>query len=110
MNFDKIELHDAQLVKIEISMGKIFIFMEYYPDERKSKDRTPIVLEFTDVQESNLLMDHAALLDNESAGNVVYWVPNEHGATSICLATGFIYIRSKTLNVLFPESVRPVHA
>lgn len=117
MNPDNIELHDALLERIEISVGKISISIQYFPDisilakchsdEMRSKYRKPLLLEFDGVQESNLLTSHSILFKNKEPGNVVSWSPNWGDVTYIVLEEGFISVKAKTLNVLFPESTVP---
>ena len=103
MDLENIELHDALLEKIEMSVGKISISMLYYPDGEKSKDWEPLLLEFIDVQESNLLINHSLLHDHKIFGNVIDWSPDCGGVTYIYLTGGCISVKAKTLNVLFPN-------
>lgn len=102
MNLEKIELHDAVLLKLDVDYKSKIVKIDL--DSYESCDssvRRSVTLVFNGVESVSHVCDLESLERNAGAGNVSYWHPMPgSGATYVYLVDGLIAIRHKGISLM----------
>jgi len=103
MNYEEIELHDANLksTSVNYEANSVAFEIDYYPTEQ-SKQRISATFKFIDVSDYNENSNFKELFNHSKVGgNISYWVPAlKAGTTYFYLARGFISITAKSIAVV----------
>ncbi|TAG76137.1 MAG: hypothetical protein EAZ24_09375 [Burkholderiales bacterium] len=102
----EIELHDAQLVNLQVDYHKSEITVDvlYYRDPINDQIRVPATLTFRKVTSFSHIADLKQLKTNRAAGDVSNWWSDVDGKTYIYLAGGCMIVEAKSAK--FQEGTR----
>lgn len=102
MNYEDIELHDANLksTTVDYVAQTVVLEIDYYPTDQV-RNRIAASFKFNGVSTYNENSSINELKEHSKFGNVTSWSPApKTGTTYIYLARGFISITAKGLEVI----------
>lgn len=103
MNINDMEWHDGLLREIHmLGSGEVLVICELYPDYA-SAARIPIRFQCSRVKSAASLIDFAALLDNQQAGNInngcIETRPDGDSTLKIFLNDGYLEIIAAEIRI-----------
>ena len=102
LDLDSIELHDAQLKKMDINYisKEVMISLDYY-ENQNANTRQFGMIKFEGVISITQIADFQRLNEHFSAGNINYWVPAKvAGITYIYLSDGCLVINAENVKLI----------
>ncbi len=96
-----LELHDGVLRSLHADYSKalVTLFVDAYLSV-DTKVRSPVEINFVDVENMSCIADFESMATNSRAGNINYWAPAANGgSTYVYLSEGCIVIRAAEVRV-----------